>query len=158
MTGNDKTPERHDSSSHENAAAELAVIGLIRARRGLESLRPRPIELVTGVKVNVDGATEANDCFVEVLAHHGKLIAGQKRKVAMDVLKLIAVHERYPEAQLLVALTGHEAAASMAGWVRHVAEANGIQIEGIELGRDWELRLDAARVKQTLGMQKVKRA
>jgi hypothetical protein len=81
-----------------------------------------------------------------------------KRKVAMDILKLVAVHERYPGANLIVALTGHEAARSVAGWVRFVAESNGIQIEGIELGPEWEARLDAARAKQTLGMQQIKRA
>ncbi len=91
---------------------------LLRARSGLESLRPRTVELAAGVKINADGVTGADDCFAEVLAHNGKLIGGQKRKVAMDILKLVAVHERYPEAQLLVARTGHQAAASVAGWVR----------------------------------------
>jgi hypothetical protein len=73
-------------------------------------------------------------------------------------LKLVAIHERYPEAQLLVALTGHEAAASLAGWVRFVAESNGIRIEPIELGREWAQTLDAARAKQTRGIQQIKRA
>jgi hypothetical protein len=157
MTGDDQSPERHNSSSHENAAAEIAVMDLLRARSGLETLRPKTIELATGVKINVDGVTDAKGCFIEVLAHHGKLIGGQKRKVATDILRLVAIHERYPEAQLVVALTGHEAATSVAGWVRFVAESNGVQIEGVELGPEWELRLDASRVKQTLGMQQIKR-
>jgi len=157
MTGEDHSPHPHDSSSHENAAAEVAVIELLRTRPGLESLRPRTVELVAGVKINVDGVTDADDYFVEVLAHNGKLIGGQKRKVAMDILKLVAVHERYPGARLVVALTGHKAATSVAGWVRFVAESNGIQIEAIELGREWEVRLDAARAKQTIGMQQIKR-
>ena len=121
-------------------------------------MRPKTIELATSVKINVDGVTDADDYFVEVLAHHGKLIGGQKRKVAMDILKLVAVHERYPEAHLLVALTGHKAATSVAGWVRFVAESKGIQVEGVELGREWDLRLDAARAKQTLGMRRTERA
>ena len=87
MAGDDQSPERHDSSSHENAAAEIAVMDVLRARSGLKTLRPKTIELVTGVKINVDGVTDADDSFVEVLAHHGKLIGGQKRRVAMDILK-----------------------------------------------------------------------
>lgn len=147
----------HDSSSHENAAAELANMDLLGSRPGLSSLRPKTVELTAKVKINVDGVTEANVCFVEVLAHHGKLIGGQKRKVAMDILKLVAVRGRYPEANLIIALTGHEAARSVAGWVRFVAESNGIHVEGLELGPEWESRLDAARAKQTLGMQRIRR-
>lgn len=158
MTNDAGRLEPHDSSSHENAAAEIAVMDLLRGRPGLGSLRPKTIELAADVEINVDGVTETDDCFVEVLAHHGKLIGGQKRKVAMDILKLVAVHERYPDAHLIVALTGHEAARSVAGWVRFVAESNGIHIEAIELGPEWEARLDAARAKQTLGMQQIKRA
>jgi hypothetical protein len=147
----------HDSSSHENKAAEIAVIDVLRERPGLATLRPKTVELATGIAINVDAVTDADDCFVEVLAHHGKLVGGQKRKVAMDILKLVAVHERYPDAQLLVALTGHQAARSVAGWVRFVAESNGIQIEAVELGQEWELRLEAARAKQTRGMRQIKR-
>ena len=81
----------------------------------------------------------------------------EKQKVAMNILKLVAIRERYPKAQLLMALTGSKAAASVTKWVRFVAESNNIQIEGVELGPEWELRLDAARVKQTLGMRSAKR-
>ncbi|MCU1657823.1 MAG: hypothetical protein JWO57_2479, partial [Pseudonocardiales bacterium] len=46
---------------------------------------------------------------------------------------------------------------SLGGWVRFVAESNGIRIEPIELGREWAQTLDAARAKQTRGMQQIKR-
>ena len=42
---------------------------------------------------------------------------GQKRKVALDVLKLITLQRIYPEAQLVLAFCDSAAIQSLTGWL-----------------------------------------
>jgi hypothetical protein len=42
---------------------------------------------------------------------------GQKRKVALDVLKLITLQRTYPEAQLVLAFCDAGAMNSLTGWL-----------------------------------------
>ena len=105
-----------DGDSTTQREAEAEILRGIGEQLGI-TLAPRRLNLSGGTYVDVDGANADLTVFAEVFAHVGPMKGGQKRKVALDVLKLITVQRMYPGATLIVALCDHAAMASLTGWL-----------------------------------------
>lgn len=54
----------------------------------------------------------------QAFARIGALKAGQKKKVATDALKFVALKARYPDAKFILAFADQAASDSVVGWQR----------------------------------------
>lgn len=106
----------HNSDSATQREAETVILDAISAQLGT-TLAKRRVDLPGGSWVEVDGVAEDMSVFAEAFAHVGPMKGGQKRKVALDVLKLITLQRAYPEAQLVLAFCDSTAVNSLTGWL-----------------------------------------
>jgi hypothetical protein len=105
------------SNSSVQLEAEAAILQSAAALLKRPDLRNRRINLPGGSLVEIDGATDDMSVFVVVVARQGPLKGGQKRKVALDVLKLITLRRHHRDAKLCLAFCSDSAKASITGWV-----------------------------------------
>jgi hypothetical protein len=103
-----------DTSVHQEA--EAAILRAAATFLERPDLRERRVNLPGGSLVEVAGATDDMSAFVQVYAHQGAMKGGQKRKLALDVLKLITLRKHHPNAQLYLAFCSDTARASITGW------------------------------------------
>lgn len=89
----------HASDSKIQRDAEAVILKAVGAELGTV-LAPRRVDLTSGAWVRVDGASADLGVFAEAFAHVGPMKAGQKRKVALDVLKLITLQRSHPAPDL----------------------------------------------------------
>jgi len=135
------------SPAHDSLqlAAEAQILEGAAALLRTTGLRKRRVNLPGGSLIEVDGATPDMSAFVSVFARQGALQGGQKRKVALDVLKLITLRRQYPKAKLYLAFSSEAAKASITGWT---AEAIAIwEIGVIVVPLDDDLRERLARTQ-----------
>jgi hypothetical protein len=78
----------------------------------------------------VDGISEDPPAYIEVFAHQGPLKAGQRHKVATDVLKLITLGREHPEARLIIAFADREAADTVTGstWLAQALRSGHVEV------------------------------
>src|SRR5690348_9739384 len=107
----------HDSDSAVQLEAELAILAEVSVTLG-KPLVKRRVNPPGGAWVEVDGVDPEMTLFVEAFAHQGSMKGGQKRKVALDVLKLITLQRLYPSAAAVLAFSDKEAEESISGWLR----------------------------------------
>ena len=81
------------------------------------SARARRVDFPRGTSVEVDGVSADLSVFTEGFAHVGPMKGGQKRKVALDVLKLITLQRSHPSARLVLAFCDEGAMGSLTGWI-----------------------------------------
>jgi hypothetical protein len=77
-----------DSSVH--TAAEPVCLALVGEQLGV-TLAPETVRLSDGTTFHLDGVDRGAHVFCEVFSHIGDLKDGQKKKLAKDLLKLLAV-------------------------------------------------------------------
>jgi hypothetical protein len=121
-------------------AAELAV-----------TLRPHRFHLPGGSYVDVDAATPDGTVLIEAYAAVGALIAGRRRKVALDALKLVGLRATgvcRADARLMIALADEAARNSIRGWLAEMLDALGVELVTAELSPDVRDALRAAQGRQ----------
>lgn len=104
-------------------------------------------------KMEVDGVDVEESVFVEVFAHLGAFKSGQRKKVATDILKFVALQADRPEAKFILAFADGKAKASVVGWARAVVDHHGIELVVVDLPEDLKVKVAAAQVDQKAGME-----
>lgn len=114
MTENETSEALHPASSHVQQAAETEILDGVPALLGevaLESVKKgRRIDLPNGSWVKVDAGTVDESVLIEAFAHIGPMKGGQKRKVALDTLKLRTVADSRGNSPRLVLAFADQAA------------------------------------------------
>lgn len=106
-----------------------------------------------GALMEIDGVDENHTVFVEAYARIGHLKTGQEKKVATDALKLAALTEQYPDAQMILAFADQAAADSVVGWLRAVLEQRGIKRVVVTIATPLKAKLLVAQADQKTGME-----
>lgn len=103
-----------------------------------------------GAKMYPDGRAADNSVFVEVFSHVGPLKSGQRNKISTDLLKLVALGERYPNARLVLAFVDQSAADSVVGWRAAILEGHRIEKVVVELSKVEKLEITAVQAVQKM--------
>ena len=103
----------NQSDSSVQLAAEAKILELLQTTFG-PGLKPDTVHLDGTASVQVDAVSPNRAVFIEIFAHQGQLKGGQKRKIALDALKLITIGREHPDAELVIALADDTAAGSPA--------------------------------------------
>ena len=141
----------HQSSSHEQQAAEVIVLQLLSSEWGIDA-SPASVELPGGARVEVDGVCAEPRAFVEVFAHQGAMKGGQRHKVSTDALKLITLGRAFPGARLILAFADKAAARSLSGatWRAEALRTWGVEVFVAEIDQELRRRLHAAQLRQRM--------
>jgi hypothetical protein len=137
----------HDSDSAVQREAEIEILKGISGLLG-KPLGKRHIDLPGGTWVEVDGAAADLSVFAEAFAHQGRMKGGQKRKVALDVLKLITLQRVHPGAHLVLAFCDEAAMNSLTGWIAEAIEAWKVDRMVAALEADLRARLIEVQARQ----------
>lgn len=137
----------HDSDSAVQREAEIEILDGIGGRLG-KRLSKQRLDLPGGAWVEVDGVASDLSVLVEAFAHQGPMKGGQKRKVALDVLKLITLRRVYPDAELVLAFSDEAAMNSVTGWMAEAIEAWMIHRMVAPLDADLRSRLVKVQARQ----------
>lgn len=129
------------SKSSVQLEAEAEVLKGVAALLKRPDLRNRRINLPGGSLAEIDGATDDMSVFVQVFARQGPLPGGQKRKLALDVLKLITLRKHHREAKLYLAFSSESAKTSITGWTAEVIATWRVQTIVVPLEDDLRERL-----------------
>ena len=135
------TREMHKSDSRVQREAESWVRD---AYSKAKLTGPHVLELRGGAKVSVDALSAGGTTAFEIFVHQGKLKSGQRRKVATDVLKLVAVAESVPKVKRTVLLLADADIANGLrfgkSWLTEAIKGSGVRIESVELSEE-QIRL-----------------
>ncbi len=120
--------------------AETTIIGLASKLLHVE-LSERTVRLPGGSLVEIDGATKDLSVLVQAFARQGPMKGGQKRKVALDVLKLITVRKHHPDANVCLAFCDESARESITGWAAEAIDIWDVKTFVVPLDEDLRNRL-----------------
>jgi hypothetical protein len=137
----------HASDSAVQREAEIEILRGVshRLAKPLAKLR---VDLPGGTWVEVDGAAADLSVFAEAFARQGGMKGGQKRKVALDVLKLITLRRVYPSAQLVLAFCDDAAVESLTGWIAEAIETWNVDRMVVPLDPGLRARLIEVQARQ----------
>ncbi len=138
----------HASDSSVQRKAEIKIIELAAKQIGYGELAKRNLDLPGGSRVEIDGATSDYSVLVEAFVRQGSMKGGQKREVALDVLKLITVRRAYPDAKLYIAFCDTSVRYSITGWTREAIETWEVERIVVTLDENLRNRLSRAQVEQ----------
>lgn len=140
------------SDSTAQRRAESLILEAVEAMLGV-ALHPQRLRLAAGAVVDVDGFTEDESAIVEVFAHQGKLKAGQRHKIATDVLKLITIaHERTPAPTLILAFGDPDIKRLLGdkSWLTAAINAWGIKVVVAPLDASARAEIRLAQARQVM--------
>jgi hypothetical protein len=120
----------HLSSSIFQGEVELEM--LILGER-LGEVLTETVVVYHGAKMKVDGVNSDETVFVEAFAHVGGFKSGQRRKIATDALKFVALQGDRPEARFILAFVDVAAEVSVVGWLRTVIDVRGIELTVVDV-------------------------
>jgi hypothetical protein len=152
----EQVPGAYDpASSHVQQEAEEEILDGVPTLLGgvaLEGLKNgRRIDLPNGSWVKVDAVAVDESVLVEAFAHIGPMKGGQKRKVALDTLKLRTVADsRDNPTRLVLAFADQEAVDSIRGWLRYAIDAAGVETVVVPISDATREKLIAAQAKATM--------
>jgi hypothetical protein len=137
-------------------AAEAKILELLQITFG-PGLNPDTVPLDGTASVQVDAVSPNRTVFIEIFAHQGQLKGGQKRKIALDALKLITIGREYPDAELVIALADDAAAASLKSdsWLAVALRAWNVKVVVVTLPDDTRSQLRHAQVQQKMDNAKI---
>lgn len=148
--------QRHPSDSSAQGNAEKAMIDILNQRLGTALERKR-LALPDGVVVDLDGYDKDKFTLCEVFAHLGEMKAGQRRKVASDILKLIFTASALGGSwRKVLCLARSDAKGSVARalggrpWLVAAIGHFGIEVEEVELPKDVASEVQGAQARQVM--------
>jgi hypothetical protein len=143
--------EEHLSSSKVQREIEIAMLEQLGKDLGVK-LEKKRVDF-EGAIMEIDGVDRAEIVFVEVFARIGALKAGQKKKVATDALKFVALKARYPDAKFILAFADQAASDSVVGWQRAVQDHHGIERVVVKIPKKLKEKLLVIQADQKKGME-----
>jgi hypothetical protein len=136
--------------STEYQEAEGAMLKLLSAHLGA-TLEAFAMLLPNGARMEIDGADEDHTIFVEAFAPQGRAKPGQRRKLALDMLKLAYLARLRPDARKILLLSDEQLAVplrSSRSWLAQAIDEFGIEVMVVSLPADIREGLMTAQVRQ----------
>lgn len=147
----------HDSHSAVQLTVESEALLIFAKRENLVVNIHTDLnsQLLKELNIKPDGLLYGADGtiqVVEVFAHIGKLKAGQKKKIATDVLKLIYLKSKHPQYQTHILFVDEQCLKSAAntGWVSAAALHFKVRMSIVELPTELKVRLTQTQAKQSI--------
>lgn len=143
------------SSSAVQLDAEPVMLEWLGERCGMPFVNER-ITLPSGATVQVDGVARVDGqiaAIAEVFARVTKLKAGQKHKLAKDVLKLSLVRSAVaPDARLILLVASSDVAAWLRGkgWIADALDQHGVEVETAEITDELRSSILTAQAQQVM--------
>jgi hypothetical protein len=97
------------------------------AELGVE-LRPRPLVLAKGSRVEVEGMDADGRIVVQLVANQGAYKPSYRNKVMADLFKLLWLRASVPSARRAVLVVTQVVVQALGGWVAVAAEDLGIDV------------------------------
>jgi hypothetical protein len=91
-------------------------------------LRPKPLMLPDGSRVEVEGIDAACRVLVQLVGNQGAYKPAYRNKVMADMFKLLWLRESVPTAERAVLLVTELIVQALGGWVARAAADLGIEI------------------------------
>ena len=143
-----------DSSVH--TAAEPICLALVGEQLGVR-LAPETVRLSDGTTFQLDGVDRGAHVLCEVFSHIGALKDGQKKKLAKDLLKLLAVeHSVEGPWRKVICVVDAPARKYLTGasWCAAVAREFRFEVVAVILSHDQREELVRAQVCEAQGMRR----
>ncbi len=137
----------HASDSAVQREAETKIVDGVAKRIGVR-LAKRSVELPGGASAEVDGVSEDYSVFVEAFARQGAMKGGQKRKVALDTLKLITLRRQHAGARAILAFCDRGAADSLTGWAAEAVRMWDVEVAVVSIPQTLRRRLLETQARQ----------
>ena len=137
----------HASDSAVQREAELVILAALSEKLGVP-LAKRRIDLPAGAWAEVDGAAPDLSVLAEAFARQGAMQGGQRRKLALDVLKLITIRRQHPDARLILAFCDQAAIASLVGWQAEAVHAWQVDTVVVDIPDELRARLVQVQAEQ----------
>lgn len=122
-------------------------------------LAPDDIRLDDGTLFSVDGVNRTARVFCEIFAHVGKMLDGQEKKLAKDMLKLLAVEDALgAKWRKIICIVDDPARKFLAGksWCASVVRQFRFEVLMPALDDGLRLQLKTVQDKQAEGMKQRK--
>jgi hypothetical protein len=91
-------------------------------------LRPKPLKLPDGSRVEVEGIDSAGRVLVQLVSNQGAYKPAYRNKVMADMFKLLWLRDSVPTAERTVLLVTELIVQALGGWVARAAADLGIEI------------------------------
>ncbi|GCB49644.1 hypothetical protein SNL152K_6986 [Streptomyces sp. NL15-2K] len=92
------------------------------------SLRPKPLMLPDGSRVEVEGIDTAGRVLVQLVSNQGAYKPAYRNKVMADMFKLLWLRDSVPTAERTVLLVTELIVQALGGWVARAAADLGIEV------------------------------
>ncbi|MFI7497669.1 hypothetical protein ACIBVL_03990 [Streptomyces sp. NPDC049687] len=92
------------------------------------SLRPKPLMLPDGSRVEVEGIDAARRVLVQLVSNQGAYKPAYRNKVMADMFKLLWLRDSVPTAERTVLLVTELIVQALGGWVARAAADLGIEV------------------------------
>ncbi|MFI5675546.1 hypothetical protein [Streptomyces cellulosae] len=114
-------------SRFAEASIERRMLLALGDRLGTR-LRPRPLMLPDGSRVEVEGIDDAGRVLVQLVGNQGTYKPAYRNKVMADMFKLLWLRDSVPTAERTVLLVTELIVQALGGWVARAAADLGIEI------------------------------
>ncbi|NGO11373.1 hypothetical protein G5C60_28165 [Streptomyces sp. HC44] len=91
-------------------------------------LRPKPLMLPDGSRVEVEGIDAAGRVLVQLVSNQGAYKPAYRNKVMADMFKLLWLRDSVPTAERTVLLVTELILQALGGWVARAAADLGVEI------------------------------
>jgi len=91
-------------------------------------LRPRPLALTGGSRVEVEGIDAQGRIIVQLVANQGAYKPAYRNKVIADMFKLMWLRSRLPSTERAVLVVTRVVEPALGGWVAVAAADVGIEV------------------------------
>ncbi|NEB03454.1 hypothetical protein [Streptomyces sp. SID13726] len=92
------------------------------------ALRPRPLRLPDGSRVEVEGIDAAGRILVQLVSNQGTYKPAYRNKVMADMFKLLWLRASVPTAEHTVLLVTEVIVQALGGWVARAADDLGVEV------------------------------
>jgi hypothetical protein len=114
-------------SRFAEGSIERRMLLALSARLGT-ALRPKPLMLPGGSRVEVEGIDTAGRVLAQLVTNQGRYKPAYRNKVMADMFKLLWLRESVPTAERAVLVVTELIVQALGGWVALAAADLGIEI------------------------------
>ncbi len=146
---------KHLSDSSVQSAAELFCLSLVGTELQVR-LEPEEIRLEDGTQFRIDGMDQQAKVLCEFFAHVGSMKDGQKKKLAKDMLKLLAIEHALGGAwRKIICVVDEPARSFLCGksWCSAVVREFHFEVVVVSVTADLLSGVQQAQLLQAEGMR-----
>ena len=114
-------------SRFAEGSVERRMLLALGDRLGTE-LRPKPLMLPDGSRVEVEGIDAPGRVLVQLVANQGAYKPAYRNKVMADMFKLLWLRNSVPTAERTVLLVTEVTVQALGGWVARAAADLGVEV------------------------------